>query len=1026
MQLKQLNKSLQKSCYTFLNSTAGACILFVSAVITINACLHTIDEALGTSLICESFPLHDYTDNIAGRSHESTLCTEPIDAVYTWVNGSEDAHRAEVAFWQLQQELELGLGVPLSPNAAPSGTVLPATSNLSEQQLLDQSSRSRFEDHEELRYSLRGLERYAGWIRHVYIVTNGQVPTWLDLSHPRVTIVPHSAIFPNPSHLPTFSSPAIEANLHRIPGLSKRFVYLNDDTFFGAPVVPDNFESPTSGIRLYYSWPVPACADGCPAAWLGDGTCDKQCNTTDCDNDAGDCVGDNVKLVNNGGAHAMMGRNTRLAANCNGMCADGWLGDKFCDSACSNAECGYDATDCGMQPYLDDSAFPKLRVHTPFTSFRLPYPATKAFLVNVSALLPFNVSRITAGDHATPSWVRTATMSQLHKVLVVTIAGEPQSHPARCRFFISGEVDVPSVQTNSNATASAGNSNSSNTTMVAANNTTTTRVVTIHFNVTLVFAAAVAVTPAPTPSSNPSPSPAPSSAPAATLLAATQQTPSPAPPRPAAGSLTAGPQTHGPPSTQRSLQALGRSVDGILSVDDEAKSTQRRLQDMFGDSLKYTNKLLSKRFRSVPRSVPAHMAHLIHTEVVEALWRQWPAEWGATSASKFRSRHNLQYAFMHYYYVVHAKRVLPPADFFATVLDANRNGFLDNTERRRVRLMLWEKNIPMEALEAACKAVYVRQFPAHEADNATGWEVAHDAETRRQEGAGASTPHRLVPTTAVPTTKNIPMEAPPTPAPTVAPIAIVAEGGQRHRNASAHAHTPPPPPPPPTPAPAMTRAPLPHPDDNIRPAPQRYHDLADWLLDAAAKGWGTDHDMPSYNGRLTPQLLFNSHIGSLLMEHYGTVDAYRRTLEELDDVTFVMVRNNATVVQHQMDHVLFKRPKFLCINDDMNHSHADHGAVLQAVQTLLDTYFPLPSSFELPDGGRNSFTRFTPEEIRWASSSLLSALADSSTDGRHAVLRNRGAKASTGAVGPRVVLAVAVLILAVFVCVRKLAAGSRR
>lgn len=52
-------------------------------------------------------------------------------------------------------------------------------------------SASRFEDNEELRYSLRSVERFAPWIRHVYIVTNGQLPYWLNLESPRVSIITH-------------------------------------------------------------------------------------------------------------------------------------------------------------------------------------------------------------------------------------------------------------------------------------------------------------------------------------------------------------------------------------------------------------------------------------------------------------------------------------------------------------------------------------------------------------------------------------------------------------------------------------------------------------------------------------------------------------------------------------------------------------------------------------------------------------------------------------------------------------------
>jgi len=48
--------------------------------------------------------------------------------------------------------------------------------------------------------------------------------------------VTHDEIFVNKSHLPTFSSPAIEAHIHRIPGLANRFIYLNDDVMFGKEV----------------------------------------------------------------------------------------------------------------------------------------------------------------------------------------------------------------------------------------------------------------------------------------------------------------------------------------------------------------------------------------------------------------------------------------------------------------------------------------------------------------------------------------------------------------------------------------------------------------------------------------------------------------------------------------------------------------------------------------------------------------------------------------------------------------------
>lgn len=57
-------------------------------------------------------------------------------------------------------------------------------------------------------------------------------------------------IFQNMSHLPTFSSPAIESHIHRIPGLSQKFVYLNDDVMFGKDVWPDDFFSHSKGQKV--------------------------------------------------------------------------------------------------------------------------------------------------------------------------------------------------------------------------------------------------------------------------------------------------------------------------------------------------------------------------------------------------------------------------------------------------------------------------------------------------------------------------------------------------------------------------------------------------------------------------------------------------------------------------------------------------------------------------------------------------------------------------------------------------------
>ncbi len=70
-------------------------------------------------------------------------------------------------------------------------------------------------------------------------------------------------IFPNKSHLPTFSSPAIESHLHRIPGISSKFLYLNDDVMFGQNVYPDDFYTASGGQKVFLAWAAPKCADRC-------------------------------------------------------------------------------------------------------------------------------------------------------------------------------------------------------------------------------------------------------------------------------------------------------------------------------------------------------------------------------------------------------------------------------------------------------------------------------------------------------------------------------------------------------------------------------------------------------------------------------------------------------------------------------------------------------------------------------------------------------------------------------------------
>ncbi|MFE2042428.1 stealth family protein [Streptomyces sp. NPDC059477] len=139
--------------------------------------------------------------------------TFPVDVVYTWVDGEEPAMRAKRARYQDRGVAEI---------------------------LDKETNASRYTSHDELKYSLRSLAMYAGFIRHIYLVTDGQKPHWLDDSAPGITVVDHRDIFPA-DVLPVFNSHAIETRLHHIPGLSDHYLYFNDDVFVGRPVSAEHF-----------------------------------------------------------------------------------------------------------------------------------------------------------------------------------------------------------------------------------------------------------------------------------------------------------------------------------------------------------------------------------------------------------------------------------------------------------------------------------------------------------------------------------------------------------------------------------------------------------------------------------------------------------------------------------------------------------------------------------------------------------------------------------------------------------------
>lgn len=168
----------------------------------------------------------------------------PVDAVFTWVDGSNPAFLDDKA-------RHAALWSTATPRGFETRSSYTGEAERRERPTLASHAHARFRDKEELRYALRSIDRHAPWIRRIFIVTNGQIPTWLDRSHPRIAIVPHDRLFDDRGCLPTFNSNAIESTIHRIPGLSDDFIYFNDDFFLGRPVELSDFVDANGAHRLF-------------------------------------------------------------------------------------------------------------------------------------------------------------------------------------------------------------------------------------------------------------------------------------------------------------------------------------------------------------------------------------------------------------------------------------------------------------------------------------------------------------------------------------------------------------------------------------------------------------------------------------------------------------------------------------------------------------------------------------------------------------------------------------------------------
>lgn len=156
-----------------------------------------------------------------------------IDFVMPWVDGSDPNWQAEKAKYQ--------------------GKTLD-----------DSNSANRFRDWGLLPYWFRAVERFTPWVHKIHFITWGHLPAFLNTENPKLHIVRHEDYLPA-EYRPTFNANTIEMNIHRIDGLSERFVYFNDDMYILRPMAENSFFS--NELPCTFGAEVPFSVTGQAGIW---------------------------------------------------------------------------------------------------------------------------------------------------------------------------------------------------------------------------------------------------------------------------------------------------------------------------------------------------------------------------------------------------------------------------------------------------------------------------------------------------------------------------------------------------------------------------------------------------------------------------------------------------------------------------------------------------------------------------------------------------------------------------------------
>ena len=127
---------------------------------------------------------------------------EKIDAVITWVDGSEPNYKLKLE------------------------------ENLKNKKIINR----QYTQANEIDFCVASIIKFAPFVRKIFIVTDKQKPRFSGIRHTvsleKIEIIDHEEIFrDNLDCMPSFNIRSIDALLFKIKNLSDKFIYFNDDMF---------------------------------------------------------------------------------------------------------------------------------------------------------------------------------------------------------------------------------------------------------------------------------------------------------------------------------------------------------------------------------------------------------------------------------------------------------------------------------------------------------------------------------------------------------------------------------------------------------------------------------------------------------------------------------------------------------------------------------------------------------------------------------------------------------------------------